>query len=88
MLDTCATGKLGEDILSRHMCTGALRVNTRSAPHIQCATGSSATYSCFSSSGEAFLWKLHGIPWLRHKFPIRGVLDIGGGDHNLNLKPC
>jgi hypothetical protein len=29
---------------------GALRVNTRSAPSLKCATGSSATFSYFPSS--------------------------------------
>jgi hypothetical protein len=34
---------------------GALRVITRSAPSLKCATGSSATYSCFPSSGARHL---------------------------------
>jgi hypothetical protein len=76
MYITCATGKCGQSSPSglvrygyvtypQRMYTHALRVNTRSAPHIRCATGSCITYRRFPSS-EYPSWRESSIRLQRY----------------------
>jgi hypothetical protein len=70
--------RCGYVIYPQRMYTHALRVNTRSAPHIRCAMGSCITYRRFSSSarhGGGREWRGSGAPV--------GIRARGGGTGNL-----